>query len=870
MDNNRMSVGTSGSLTNIGTLSPVVMFDWIRNEIQELQSDQLTLIFAQALERQSDRVLQLMRHAFDNREDDVYVIMLKYVGNFTRNKNQKYQDMDDFVLISHYLWKLLCKVLNWRVKRNQNTRPLDDAKKDEQLRINKDNPYNSAILKTSKRSVVNLGTYSDRPMEDLFEEEVEDEDEESLIKIPSRRRVKAVNNRGLKNEAKLVNDEAKVESSSRQITMRQNSCSNENQSNNQMILRRNVTPGEGQRNQIHDVSSDTTQNEETANLDYVEASDDDDRYLRASLREESLDDFFSNDKDPEKPDEAYVVKEVEDTNMQDLNEIATEVKKELMSDTEEESEEVEEETDVQQANMQNSVIIVKQEENYDGFSNNVGMQNAQMSNSVIIYDPTEHQESSSATSSNEPLPDLHQDIPLPPAPINPRLQLSAMSSSSLPVYSKNSSLKWGLRNKSTVSAKAIAPKVTREVCIDQSCSNTDMETGGVSSKRQRLDLVEQPRDLKESFDDDDYSEFCIGPQQAKLPWHMSPILVNNNTDTTEMSDPSSSNNKTGYSSKIKKYRRADYLKEQKARRKEMKQGRNVKFFRDNDKETSLQVTIRNFVIEEGNVFKRYDYVNECKVHVPGSTNFLNRPLGQIPAVDPSNIGHRKLTRKLKAEIKALVSDVLLRGRNVVEQNLADKFVAPADRLCRISRLFVTDSMLAGVKDEVFRNMYIFRLDFHKHMDLFISQLDVLHQYILNQLCAFEFSYVFVLYGYDLVNQEGTPSLDSTIKLKNWFEENLSGYNLQKSKEDCVYQYSIPQFVVVTIPELGSHAEQIRAYNNELRIHVENKQRDCPNGMFGDFILLDWAQLMIENGSNSDELAINVLVRKLIDFGVLFK
>uniref|UniRef100_A0A915LFA4 Uncharacterized protein n=1 Tax=Meloidogyne javanica TaxID=6303 RepID=A0A915LFA4_MELJA len=832
MDNNRMSVGTSGSLTNIGTLSPVVMFDWIRNEIQELQSDQLTLIFAQALERQSDRVLQLMRHAFDNREDDVSVIMLKNVANFTRNKNQKYQDIEDFVLISHYLWKLLCKVLNWRVKRSQNNRSSDDAKKDEQLRINKDNPYNSAILKTSKRSVVNLGTYSDRPMEDLFDEELDDDDEESLIKIPSRKCVKAVNNRGLKNEAKLVNDEANVESSSQQLTTRKNNCSKENQSNNQMILRRNVAPTDGLRNQIHDVSSDTTQNEETANLDYVEASDDDDRYLRASLREESLDDFFSNDKDPERPDEAYVVKEVEDTNMRDSNEIATEVKKELVT------------------NMQNSVIIVKQEENYDGFSNNVGMQNAQMSNSVIVYDPTEHQESSSATSSNEPLPDLHQDIPLPPAPINPRLQFSAMSSSSLPVYSKNSSLKWGLRNKSTVSAKAIAPKVTREVCIDQSCSNTDMETGGVSSKRQRLDLVEQPRDLKESFDDDNYSEFCIGPQQAKLPWHMSPILVNNNTDTTEMSDPSSSNNKTGYSSKIKKYRRADYLKEQ--------------------KETSLQVTIHNFVIEEGNVFKRYDYVNECKVHVPGSTNFLNRPLGQIPAVDPSNIGYRKLTRQLKAEIKALVSDVLLRGRNVVEQNLADKFVASSDRLCRISRLFVTDSMLSGVNDAVFRNMYIFRLDFHKHMDLFISQLDVLHQYILNQLCAFEFSYVFVLYGYDLVNQEGTPSLDSTIKLKNWFEENLNGCNLQKSKEDCVYQYSIPQFVIVTIPELGSHAEQIRAYNNELRVHVQNKQQESPNGKFGDFILLDWAQMMIENGSNSDELAINVLVRKLIDFGVLFK
>jgi len=306
-------------------------------------------------------------------------------------------------------------------------------------------------------------------MEDLFDEEMDDDDEESLIKIPSRKCVKAVNHRGLKNETRSVNAEAKVESS-QQITTRKNNCSKENQSNNQvsilsylfliiflkMILRRNVAPTEGQRDQIHDVSSDTTQNEETANLDYVEASNDDDRYLRASLREESLDDFFSNDKDPEQPDEAYVVKEVEDTNVQDSNEIATEVKKELMSDTEEEAEEVQEQIDVQQENMQNSVIIVKQEENYDEFSNNVGMQNA--SNSVILYDPSEHQESSSATSSNEPLPDLHHDIPLPPAPINPRLQLSAMTTSSLPVYSKNQSLKWGLRNKSTVPAKAIAPK----------------------------------------------------------------------------------------------------------------------------------------------------------------------------------------------------------------------------------------------------------------------------------------------------------------------------------------------------------------------------------------------------------------------------
>ena len=38
----------------------------------------------------------------------------------------------------------------------------------------------------------------------------------------------------------------------------------------------------------------------------------------------------------------------------------------------------------------------------------------------------------------------------------------------------------------------------------------------------------------------------------------------------------------------------------------------------------------------------------------------------------------------------------------------------------------------------------------------------------------------------------------------------------------------------------------------------------------DFILLDWAQFMMGSVSNSDELAFKVLVRKLTEFGVLFK
>uniref|UniRef100_A0A1I8B8B8 Uncharacterized protein n=1 Tax=Meloidogyne hapla TaxID=6305 RepID=A0A1I8B8B8_MELHA len=155
MANNGLSIGTSGSLTNIGKLSLNVMYDWIRKEIQQLQADQMTLIFAQALERQTDRVLQIMRSSFEKEGDDVSKIMLTCVSDFTRNKNQKFQDFDDFVLISHYLWKLLCKVVAWKVKRIQNGRCSNDAKKDERIDINKDNsaipyagiPYNSAIVK---------------------------------------------------------------------------------------------------------------------------------------------------------------------------------------------------------------------------------------------------------------------------------------------------------------------------------------------------------------------------------------------------------------------------------------------------------------------------------------------------------------------------------------------------------------------------------------------------------------------------------------------------------------------------------------------------------------------------------------------------
>uniref|UniRef100_A0A1I8B7L1 Helitron_like_N domain-containing protein n=1 Tax=Meloidogyne hapla TaxID=6305 RepID=A0A1I8B7L1_MELHA len=543
------------------------------------------------------------------------------------------------------------------------------------------------------------------------------ENVESLIKIPSQKLTKDVNHKGLQNYPKPI--KTKDESSSQRVTTNQFRA-NEKPLSDQTNLRENAST-EGQRHQVHGISSDTTQNDEPTNCDNANDIDDDDRYLGASLREESLDDLFSNDK-AENPNETYLIIEAENTNEdQNVSEVATDVKKELVSDTEEEgAEEIEEQMDEQQQNMQNSIILVKQEVENDELSNNGNMQSAQINNSIIIYDPTENQESSSASSSTDPFPDLHQDIPL--APINLRLvQLSSMgTSSSSSAHSENQPLKWDLRNKSTVSAKAeAASKVTREVVIDSSCSNTDMS---------RTDVY-------------------------------------------------------------------------------------------------------NFVIDEGKVIKRDNYVEECKVHVSGSTSFLKRPLGHLLRLTPPR--HCKLTLKLQNDIKTLISYVMLRAKQVKQNGRGDNkfwitYIAPADRLYRISRLFVTDSMLAGLNDEVFRNMFVFRLDFHKNMDIFITQLDALRDVILNCLFVFEFDYIFILYGYDLINQDEKPSLDSTRKLKSWFEENLIGCNFQKPKDDCVYQYSIPQFVVITLPEIGNKAEQIKEYNNDLRILVQNRHGE-PNG-----------------------------------------
>lgn len=266
----------------------------------------------------------------------------------------------------------------------------------------------------------------------------------------------------------------------------------------------------------------------------------------------------------------------------------------------------------------------------------------------------------------------------------------------------------------------------------------------------------------------------------------------------------------------------------------MKKGRNVSYFFITlmlyvQVEFCLARTaIHNFLIEEGNVFRRYNYGEEGKVHVPESTTFLvfileiclfklfiqRRALGHI--TNKGSQRHRQLTAQLQDDIKNLVSEVLLRAKQVSDQNsVGDIEIAPANRLCRISRLFVTDSMLAGVNDEVFRNMSVFRLDSNKNMacvflfflinfilSLFVERLDNLRQFVLQHLSAFEFSYIFILYGFDLIHNDGHPSMDSAKSLKRWFERNLVGHELQKTKEDCVYKYTIPQFVIVTLPEVS--------------------------------------------------------------------
>ena len=208
--------------------------------------------------------------------------------------------------------------------------------------------------------------------------------------------------------------------------------------------------------------------------------EDEDRYLRASLREKSLDDLFSNNK------------ETEDSNeVQNMNEIAPEIKREVISDTEEEeSEEVEQQMEEQEI-MQNSIMVKEEVESDELSTNNDEVHNSQSNRSIVYCDPSGNQEGSSSSSATDPLPDIQGMLP---ATTNRLVQLSSIASSSA-VRSENQSLKYTLR-KSTASKGKVSNgeffplflNFQNLFAIDLSHSNTDMESEEINLKRQKLNL----------------------------------------------------------------------------------------------------------------------------------------------------------------------------------------------------------------------------------------------------------------------------------------------------------------------------------------------------------------------------------------------
>lgn len=132
----------------------------------------------------------------------------------------------------------------------------------------------------------------------------------------------------------------------------------------------------------------------TGNISNVE---DEDRYLRPSLREESLEDIFSN------------VVSKNSVELLNLTDCAVDVKRELLSGTEEEeSEQVEEQMEEAKDRNSQDSIILKEEIDNEAFSINNYEHSEKTNRSLIFYDPTENRRNNSPSSSDH-LPDVQQD-----------------------------------------------------------------------------------------------------------------------------------------------------------------------------------------------------------------------------------------------------------------------------------------------------------------------------------------------------------------------------------------------------------------------------------------------------------------------------
>ncbi|KAL3078861.1 hypothetical protein niasHS_014643 [Heterodera schachtii] len=326
------------------------------------------------------------------------------------------------------------------------------------------------------------------------------------------------------------------------------------------------------------------------------------------------------------------------------------------------------------------------------------------------------------------------------------------------------------------------------------------------------------------------------------------------------------NERPKYSGKIKIRKRKEYEEEQKLKRK---------------------------LAIEGNVISRQTANEKSPFFIASSTTkFLKKP---PKTKNEGPVRRRKLNSQdfqVCTDVRDVVTAVDERSKELSKQlnsSTDELSTARGDRLVRISRLLLTDSLLQRLDEETLKNAYVLRsLEHPRDIGIFIqSGLIDNTMFLANQsrLVHFEFSYLFVFYGHDqIVHCQRPPDPSEFLSLLcNWFSETLPNeydqgkITLMKNyEENYHYFYTSPRIVAVTIPEVGEHAEDFRTFNDQLRLFV-SAENNCSRKTNRDdrFLLLDWARIVAEcsdgNALESEEKRMQLLaVEMKCEFGVLIK
>ncbi|KAL3084320.1 hypothetical protein niasHT_035146 [Heterodera trifolii] len=311
------------------------------------------------------------------------------------------------------------------------------------------------------------------------------------------------------------------------------------------------------------------------------------------------------------------------------------------------------------------------------------------------------------------------------------------------------------------------------------------------------------------------------------------------------------------------------------------------------KEYEAEQKLKRKLAIEGNVISRQTANEKSPFFIASSTTkFLKKP---PKTKNEGPVRRRKLNSQdfqVHTNVRDVVTAVDERSKELSKQlnsSTDELSTARGDRLVRISRLLLTDSLLQRLDEETLKNAYVLRsLEHPLDIGIFIqSGLIDNTMFLANQsrLVHFEFSYLFVFYGHDqIVHCQRSPDPSEFLSLLcNWFSETLPNeydqgkITLMKNyEENYHYFYTPPRIVAVTIPEVGEHAEDFRTFNDQLRLFV-SAENNCSRKTSRDdrFLLLDWARMVAEcsdgNALESEEKRMQLLaVEMKCEFGVLIK